>query len=192
MSTPGPEALSEQELVERFRSGRENPYFAELYRRERRRVYGLCLKFLREPAAAEDVCHEAFVRAFERFDSLASGHFSAWVRRIAANLSINRMRLMANTTQAMPKNVPAADPDPDRRAVSHEELAAAIDLIRALDQDQRRAFVMFHLEGLSYEGIAARTGLPLHTVRSHLQNARRNLQLRWAETPHAGEERAHE
>lgn len=192
MSAQGPESLSEQELVEHFRSGRENRYFAELYRRERRSVFGLCLKFLREPAAAEDACHEAFVRAFEHFDGFEGDRFAAWVRRIAANLSINRMRLMANATQTMPENVPSAGPDPDRRAVSHEELAAAIDLIRALGDDQRRAFVMFHLEGLSYQEIAGRTGLPLQTVRSHLQNARRNLHLRWAETPHAGEERAHE
>lgn len=192
MSAPGPKSLSEQELVERFRSGRENRWFAELYRRERRRVYGLCLKFLREPAAAEDVCHEAFVRAFERFDSLVTDGFSAWVRRIAANLCINRMRLKANVTQTMPKNVPAPGPDPDRRAISQQQLGAALGLIRALGEDQRRAFVMFHLEGLSYEEIAGRSGLPLKTVRSHLQNARRNLHLRWAETPHAGEERTYE
>lgn len=192
MSAQGPEALSEQELVERFRTGGENRYFAELYRRERRRVYGVCLKFLREPAAAEDVCHEAFVRAFEGFGSLASNRFSAWVRRIAANLSINRIRSMANAAQTLPGNMPAAGPDPGRHAISRQELTAALDLIRTLGAEQRRAFVMFHLEGLSYEEIADRSGLPRGTVRSHLQNARRNLHLRWAGTPHAGEEHARE
>lgn len=192
MSTQGPETLSEQELVERFRAGRENRWFAELYRRERRRVYGVCLRFLHEPAAAEDVCHEAFVRAFERFESLATGNFSAWVRRIAANLSINRMRAMASTTQPLPDNLPADGTDPGAHAISRQQLAAALEVLRTLGTEQRRAFVMFHLEGLSYDEIARRSDLPLQTVRSHLQNARRNLHLRWAGTPHAAEEPADE
>ena len=192
MSAPGPQSLSERELVERFRSDRENRWFAELYRRERRRVYGLCLKFLREPAAAEDICQEAFVRAFEHFETFEGERFSAWVRRIAANLSINRLRSKAEAVEPLPREIPAGQPTLQRSAISHQQLSAATAVLRSLGAEQRRAFVMFHLEGLSYGEIAGRTGLPLRTVRSHLQNARRNLHLRWAGTPHAGEKRVHE
>lgn len=188
MSTEESDTRSQQELVERFRSTGEKGWFAELYRRERRAVYVVCLKFLREPAAAEDVCHEAFVRAFERFDTLEGDNFSAWVRRIAANLSINRLRSAWRAAGEPSPQEAASDPSPERRLAGRRELEAALDIVRSLGDEQRQAFVMFHLEGLSYREIAERTGRPREAVRSHLQNARRNFHLRWDKTAWVREE----
>lgn len=191
MSADSPRSLTEQELVARFRASGERRWFAELYRRERRRVYGLCLKFLHEPAAAEDACHEAFVRAFEHFSNFEGDRFSAWLRRIAANLSINRLR-SEPPVPATPPEIAAPEPSLERQLGDRVALAAALEVVRSLGSEQRQAFVMFHIEGLSYREIAARTGLELQTVRSQLQNARRNFHLRWAKTPFEHEGAVHE
>lgn len=187
MSADSLHSLTEQELVARFRTSGERRWFAELYRRERRRVYGLCLKFLREPAAAEDACHEAFVRAFEHFEEFEGDRFSAWLRRIAANLCINQLRSMRRAATAPPGEIAAPEPSLERQVGDRRALAAALEVVRSLGPEQRRAFVMFHIEGLSYREIAESTGLDPQTVRSHLQNARRNFDLRWAKTPYQQE-----
>lgn len=194
MSAESLGSLPEEALVERFRASGESRFFAELYRRERRRVYAVCLKFLRQPEAAEDACHEAFVRAFEHFGTLEGDRFSAWVRRIAANLSLNRLRAegSAAAVETAPAEIAAPEPSTERRLGGRRELAAALAVVRSLGAEQRRAFVMFHIEGHSYREIAERTGLDRESVRSHLQNARRNFHLRWAETPYARKVRAHE
>lgn len=184
-------SLTEQELVARFRATDERRWFAELYRRERRGVYGLCLKFLREPAAAEDACHEAFVRAFEHFDGFEGDRFSAWLRRIAANLCINRLRSERPVPAAAPE-IAAPEPPLERQLGDRVALAAALEVVRSLGPEQRQAFVMFHIEGLSYREIAVRTGCDVQTVRSQLQNARRNFHLRWAQTPYRQERAAHD
>ncbi len=185
-------SLTEEELVARFRTNGERRCFAELYRRERRRVYAICLKFLREPRAAEDACHEAFTRAFEHFDRFDGHHFSAWLGRIAANFSSNQLRSMRHETATSAAELEAPQPSLERQLGGQTALAAALDVLRSLAVEQRRAFVMFHIEGQSYREIAARTGLEVHTVRSQLQNARRNFHLRWAKTPFDQEGAAHE
>lgn len=185
-------SLTEQELVARFRASGERRCFAELYRRERRGVYGLCLKFLRQPQAAEDACHEAFVRAFEHFDRFDGERFSAWLRRIAANLSISQLRSMRQPAAMEPSEIAAPEPSLERRLGGTRALAAALEVVRSLGPEQRQAFVMFHIEGLSYHEIAERTGLDPQTVRSRLQNARRNFHLRWAQTPFEPEGAVHE
>lgn len=183
-------SLTEQELVAHFRAGGERRWFAELYRRERRGVYGLCLKYLRDPAAAEDACHEAFARAFEHFEDFDGERFSPWLRRIAANLSIDQLRSERPNAESSPE-IAAPEPSAERQLGGRRALAAALEVVRSLGSDQRRAFVMFHIEGLSYQEIADRTDLELHTVRSQLQNARRNFHLRWAKTPYRQEGSAH-
>lgn len=185
-------SFTDQELAARFRASGERRWFAELYRRERRGVYGLCLKYLRDPQAAEDACHEAFTRAFEHFDRFDGENFSAWLRRIAANLSINQLRSMQSTAATATAEIAAPEPSLERQLSSRRTLAAALEVVRSLGPEQRQAFVMFHIEGLSYREIAARTGLDLQTVRSHLQNARRNFHLRWAQTPYQREGAVHE
>jgi len=105
---PAPD-LAEKELVERYRATGDGRWFEELYRRTRRKVFGVCLRILGDATKAEDACHEAFVRSYERFDSLRGDNFSAWVCRIAANRSYDEVR------RRPPEEPTKGEVDPIRR-----------------------------------------------------------------------------
>lgn len=175
-----PEVASEQELVRRFRDAGDNSAFELLYRRTRRPIYALCLHFLREPGTAEDLCHDVFVIAYEQFHTLTGEQFLPWVRRIAKNQCLNRLRNDRLRERLDPK---AAAPEPeaaaDDAAMARQELEIAAQVIDSLPDEQRTVFLLFHTRDLSYQQIAERLGLSREQVRSHLQNSRRNFHLRF-------------
>lgn len=179
-SRPSLRELDEEQLVERFRSSGDNRFFEELYRRSRRRVFGVCLRILDDIQWAEDVCHDAFVRAYDRFTSFEGVYFSAWVRRIATNLALNglRHRSVVERTSAEIWTSTASG-SAEERVVSAQQLDIAEDILERLEGHQRRVFLLRHLDDLSYEEIAAATGYSREQVRSYLQNARRNFRLEW-------------
>ena len=179
-STTGIAAASEAELVERFRATGEDRCFEELYRRSRRRVFGVCLRIVGGVPEAEDLCHDAFLRAFEGFDRFEGTTFASWVCRIGINLSLNAVRHRAVAERAPREAEPSAVPaSAERRLVSREALARAAAIIEGLEPRQRRVFLLRQLGELSYAEIAERTGWSGEEVRSFLQNARRNFRLAW-------------
>jgi RNA polymerase sigma-70 factor, ECF subfamily len=71
-------------LVERAREG-DGAAFEVLVRRYMRPAYAIALGVVKEPADAEDVCQDAFVRALERLDDCEPARFGAWLLRIVRN-----------------------------------------------------------------------------------------------------------
>ncbi|MDX1384059.1 MAG: sigma-70 family RNA polymerase sigma factor [Thermoanaerobaculia bacterium] len=182
MPPPDPRGPStEADLVERFRRDRDRGCFDELYRRSRRRVFGCCLRVVGDLQRAEDLCHDAFVRAYERFDRFEGSAFTTWVCRIGINLSLNEVRHRRVVEQAR-RQVAPPPPRPctaEARLLSREALSRASDIIEGLEPRQRKAFLLRHVDELSYDEIGQRTGWTTGQVRSYLQNARRNFRLAW-------------
>jgi RNA polymerase sigma-70 factor (ECF subfamily) len=174
------EGSSVVDLVERFRASGDEACFAELYRRTRRRVFGVAFRVLHDVAAAEEVCHDAFLRAFERFDSLRGVEFAAWVCRIAGNLALNarRHRTVAERTRSELEAIPP-DLGVERQVISREEADIAAEVLASLRTEQRQVLLLRHLEGHSHREISELTGYSAEEVRSHLQNGRRNFGILW-------------
>jgi RNA polymerase sigma-70 factor (ECF subfamily) len=177
-SDSGLDRFSDDELVARVRAG-EAAAFEPLYLRHRRRVLAVLLGLLREPAAADDLCHDAFVRAWRSIAGLR-GEFEPWVVRIASNLALNLLRQRATHRRlAVEIEPPPAEPVPERAASARESGRLAAEILAALGAEQRRVLVLRYLDGLSHAEIVARTGFDEPAVRSHLQNGRRNFRLAW-------------
>ena len=180
--------MADVEIVHRFRQTGDRDLFEELYRRHRRRTFGVCIKILGDPSRAEDACHDAFTRAYERFSSLRGDNFAAWVKRIAANRCYDALRQSSRleSREDMEEPLrgaigPTALRSPVERdaAITRQELEAELDIIRSLDPHQRQVFLLFHLAKKSYREIETSTGYSAKQVKSYLQNARRNLYLAW-------------
>jgi len=171
--------LPDAELIAGFRTSGDARCFRGLYKRHRKRVFAVALHYLGDRSDAEDVCHDAFVRAFEHFPSLR-GEFGPWVRRIAANLAINLLRDRHTQRRLLACNrqqdtAPAAD----HQAHSEQALQEALAIIATLKSAQKQCLVLRQIDGLGYKEIACHTGMSLNEVRSHLQNARRNFNQAW-------------
>jgi RNA polymerase sigma-70 factor (ECF subfamily) len=132
---------------------------------------------MRDPAAAEDVVQDAFVRALTYFSGFRGGDARAWLLRIVRNTAY--ARLSARRTAAeVPLDVPEADdlsedaPDPEAALARVEGLSLLSDALAALPAELREVLVLRELEEMSYRDIAAVTGVPIGSVMSRLFRAR--------------------
>jgi RNA polymerase sigma-70 factor (ECF subfamily) len=171
--------ISDEELVLRFQQTGQPEHFAALYERHKRKVWMSCRGFFGGAAAAEDATQDTFLRAFQSLRQFHEGSFSAWLMRIAKNICIDVWRKQHGET---PLEEAAGAPAGSGRPM--EELSglrlAAQKVVRELEQlpVEQRECLRMKIEGYSYEETAARTGLTVAAVKSHLQNGRRMLWLR--------------
>lgn len=163
--------------------------FRELVVRFERPVYSLIARMVQDPAMAEDLAQEAFVKAYRSLRSYdASRKLSSWLFKIAHNTAIDYLRksvldvvsLEAPLEEEGRGGLAAvlADPSVENPAAAVERRDMARFLERAIGRlrpEYREAVVLFYLEGASYQEICEVTGLPLGTVKTNLHRARKEL-----------------
>jgi len=171
--------IPDEELVRLFQSSGDPQWFGELFVRYRRRVYCSCRGFFCDGAAAEDAAQDTFVRAFQNIHSFLGGSFGGWLMRIAKNVCIDhwrKQRPLAGLNEAELANL-TQEETPEQslhRHVAVEKLRAEMATLRP---EQRQCLELI-IEGYSYDETAARTGLSVNAVKSHIQNGRRMLWLK--------------
>ena len=128
---------------------------------------------------ADDVVQETFVIAWRELPSLQEPrHVKAWLMKIASRRAFALLRKRP-TDIPLPVGLPAARQGDPESAATHS--AQLRDLARALDalpEDQRRCWLLREVGELSYQEIAAATGLTAAQVRGSLARARANITIR--------------
>jgi len=170
---------SDAELVLRTRSG-ELQAFGELVRRYQDSVFNVCYRLAGERREAEDLTQEAFLRAFRRLSAYdESRPFGPWMRRLAANLSLNQLQRKVPTELPLEEEqewAPGhAGEMPEPAAMQRERVAAVRRAIRDLPMHYRAVIELRHYQGMSYAEIAEALTMPLSDVKSHLYRARKQL-----------------
>ena len=163
--------------------------FRELVRRFERPVYSLVLRMVQDPATAEDLAQEVFVKAFRRLGTYdPQWKFSSWLFKIAHNTAIDHLR--RGVPETVPLETGADDKEKgslsavlaDETVEDPQAAAERRDLGRSLERaisslrpEYRQAVLMFYAHGASYQDICEVTGLPLGTVKTNLHRARKEL-----------------
>jgi RNA polymerase sigma-70 factor (ECF subfamily) len=149
--------------------------FRTLVDRESAAVIRACNRVLGDLHEAEDAAQEAFVTAFR---SLAGwrhdGPFGAWLTRIAVRIAIRRAQRRRDVTWIDPANPSSGidlpgGPDPAVTSIRAERAAGIRLALRRLDEPYREVVALRYFGELSLEEIAAQTGRPLGTVKTHLR-----------------------
>ncbi len=150
--------------------------FELLMRRYDQRVYRAARSIVRDEAEAEDVMQEAWMQAWRRLRQLEDGEaFAGWVVRIAVNEALARLRrrgpfLAAPDDEEIGGATGGGDPESDASA---RELARAVEAaVDALPLQQRTAFVLREVDGLSTDETAAALGITAGAVKLRLHRAR--------------------
>ncbi len=178
--------LDERELAERSREG-DLDAFNSIVVAYQDRVYGLCLRMLGSPQAAEDAAQDAFLSAYRSAARMRGHNLRAWLFRIAANVCIDEIRRRRRRPQ-LSLETPAPDSEDDRPldvadpGAGPESLALRGELGEALQQellglppDQRLAVILCDVEGLSYDEIAISMESTVGTVKSRISRGRARL-----------------
>ena len=152
--------------------------FRMLYSQTSAKLFGVCLRILRDRSEAEDAVQEVFTRVWlnaRRYEA-AKGRGMTWLIAIARNHAIDRLRARpAPAENADDAAVAISDPapGPEARAVAMGEASRIADCFDTLDPARADAVRGAYLNGLSYEDLSRRHDVPLNTMRSWL---RRGLQ----------------
>jgi RNA polymerase sigma-70 factor (ECF subfamily) len=174
---------SDLELVRRAQRN-ERGAFDLLVLKYQHKVVKLVARLLRDPAEAEDVAQEAFVKAYRALGSFrGDSAFYTWLYRIAVNTARNAIASRqrrpidyeAELSESEQSNLASRlrhTDTPEATALSEEIRLTVNQAIEELPEDLRTAIVLREVEGLSYEEIAAAMECPVGTVRSRIFRAR--------------------
>ena len=177
--TAGPSRQNDIALVERCRQG-ELGAFEEVYRSHSRRLYGVALRMLGNPADAEDMLQEIFLAAHRKLDSFrGESALGTWLYRLAVNLCLDYLRSRTgrsiNMTDAL-DDEPVL-PDAGSRGLA-DRVVTRMDLERALAQlpeGCRTAFVLHDVQGLEHREVGEIMGIAEGTSKSQVHKARMRL-----------------
>jgi len=151
--------------------------FRSLVDRHLPTVLAIARRMLRDDAEAEDVAQETLLRLWRNAAGLelGDGGVRPWLRRVAANLCIDRVRAQRNTSlgDALPEEV---EPAVQVTRLAERELGRRVDAaLKALPERQRLALTLFHYEGMSQIEVGEAMGISDEAVESLLARARRTL-----------------
>jgi RNA polymerase sigma-70 factor (ECF subfamily) len=149
--------------------------FERLYRTYVGRVYALCLRLCGEPARAEDLTQEVFVRVWEKIDAFAGrSSFYTWLYRLTVNRVTDAMRAeLRRASREVQQKLP--DMAPARPRPAPETSIALERAIAELPAGARVVFVLYDVEGYTHEEISKMTGIATGTSKAQLHRARRLL-----------------
>ncbi len=169
---------SDGELVRDALDGSQEA-FAALVRRYQDLLYRHAERMTRAPDVAEDVVQLAFIKAHRSLAACNSpDRFGSWLFRIAANTCKDELKSRRNERVSLQDVSVAAgeDADPERQ-LDRRDLRSRIDrALGRLPLDQREAFVMKHVEGLSYQEMEQLLGVSVPALKMRVHRARDGLQ----------------
>lgn len=144
----------ERELLRRACHG-DDGAFETLYRRHGGTVYALVLRMTGHPATAEDVLQDTFLRALEQGASYrGQAPLRSWLKRIAANAAIDRLRRDRRLVALEQAEAQAAGAPVERAG----QVAEVLGLLAHLDPAARSVVWLHEMEGYSHPEIAALFG----------------------------------
>lgn len=152
-------------------------------------LYGGALRLTRNPADAEDLVQETYIKAFQAFDGFTQGtNLKAWMYRIMTNLYItNYRKAQRRPTQTSAEEITdyqlLSSASHESQGLESAEVEALKKLptseiseaLNALSEDYRMVVYYADVEGLAYKEIAEIMGVPLGTVMSRLHRGRKKL-----------------
>jgi RNA polymerase sigma-70 factor (ECF subfamily) len=154
-----------------------------LYRRHFRKLLDFFYAMSGHSQLAEDLCQETFLRVWRlRGRYTPTGSFLGYLFAIARYVWLERRTEAYRRAALQPLSCGGDGPEPVDTGAQPDELAARAEVqgsiaqaVAALPEDQRMAFVLRTVQGLSLEEIAASMGCPLNTVRSRKLLAMKKL-----------------
>jgi RNA polymerase sigma factor (sigma-70 family) len=169
--------LTDSEILQHFYADHDNEWLGTLLERYTLLLYGVSMKYLKNPEEARDSVQQIFLKAITELHKYEVSYFGSWIYMIAKN---HCLMLLRNRKHGIPVDevtepvAESEDPDPLKNEKLLNELN---DALQHLNHGQRTCIRKFYLEKKSYQTISSETGFAMVKVKSYIQNGKRNLRL---------------
>lgn len=174
-------------------SGLSQAAFYTLYSRYNKGVRTHIARYVKDAQEIEDICMESFAKAFKQLSTYKNDNrFSTWIFRIARNTAFDHLsHEKARTHKAVNLtidysalehvDIPSEDDSPEEEVIGSQDHESFLDCIEALPDIYRDIAKYCFIDNLGYKEIAAKTQLPINTVKTRIKRAKEMVIKRMAE-----------
>ena len=149
--------------------------FRALYSATSAKLFGVCLRVLKNRAEAEEVLQDIYVKIWLNADKYQVSGYSpiTWLVAISRNLCIDRLRARRPAADEISEALEIADQSatPEQTALLKGETGRLVNCLEQLHPERAMAVKAAYMEGHSYQDLAALLGQPLNTVRTWLRRS---------------------
>jgi RNA polymerase sigma factor (sigma-70 family) len=170
---------NDQDLVEQYKSNGHLDILGELYQRYMELVYGVCLKYFKDPEEAKDAVINIFEELVIKLTKYEVNNFKSWLYQLAKNYCLMKIRSKKSHPANVDIDVMQLPENNHLEEVTEKEdqLNSMENCIEQLPTEQKEAIQMFYFKEKCYKEIAETTETDISKVRSFIQNGRRNLKI---------------
>ena len=172
--------ISDQDLLERFYSDRDNHWLGILLERYTLLLLGVCMKYLKNEELARDSVQQIFLKAITELQKYKVEYFKSWIYMVAKNYCLMQLRdKPGKNTIEVRDSIAAEAPETDKENLLLNEKTYEYmnEALKELNADQQLCVTLFYMEKRSYQQIADQTGYSMMQVKSHIQNGKRNMRI---------------
>lgn len=175
-----PVKQTDEELLCSYKSSGKSDYFGLLYDRYIPLVYGVCLKYLQNADEAEDAVMQLFEQLLTKVLQHEIQMFRTWLYRVAQN---HCLQILRNKDRGIQVELRSDFMESDEflhlleEDDNNERTQALQACLKKLPENQRVTIARFFMDEMSYADIADTTGFALKSVKSFIQNGKRNLKI---------------
>lgn len=171
---------SDEELLSLFKDTSKAEYFQQLYERYIPLIYGLCLKYLQNTEQSQDAVIDIFENLSQKIQGYEIKIFKNWLYSVVKNhcfhiLKENKREIIVNFDSQLMESEPILDLLSENANEDKED--ALNKCLKQLPEPQRISVEKFFYEDKSYAEIVDETGFHLKSVKSYIQNGKRNLKI---------------
>jgi len=150
---------------------------------QQRKVYSYARYLLGDPAEAEDVTQEVFLKLWSHWSQVQLDSVRAWLLRVTRNACFDQLRKRRSTARVLLPDVeperlethPSTDSGPAERAVRADFRRHLLEALHRLGEPYRSILILREIQHLPYREISDILELPLNTVRVYIHRGRRQL-----------------
>ena len=171
-------------MLEEYRSAGNLEVLGELYSRYMPLVYGLCLKYLQNRENARDAVMQIFEKLITEIERHEIQNFKSWLYVLSKNFCLMQIRSEKTKDRNLDLWVKDQEDSVEFSTLVHpideegmEEHSGLADCIKRLKAEQKECVELFYFQNWSYRQIAEILHIEERKVKSHLQNAKRNLKI---------------
>ncbi|MCP4459780.1 MAG: sigma-70 family RNA polymerase sigma factor [Cytophagales bacterium] len=171
------QSKSDQEILRIYRKEQDSELIGVVFTRYTDLVYGLCLKYLKDRAESQDAVMNIFEKLIEKLKTEEVQHFKSWLYMVSKNHCLMILRKNNPETRNDFMEISIAAHPIDESEDMESDLNALEDCISTLKKDQEACVRLFYLRKMSYQQVCEETKFDLKSVKSFIQNGKRNLKI---------------